>query len=299
MSSHTGIWTAIITPFDQNGESIQFDLFSKLIERQIQAGITGLVVAGSTGEGNCLRNEEFEELVTRAAQYRNDIQIMASCGQSATWRAIEWAKIAKRAGAHSLLVSTPAYNKPPQEALVSYFESVAKAAEGLPLMVYNIPGRTAVNLTPATLEKIWQIPGIQSLKESSGQWDQFLEMQQNCPPSREILCGDDPSSLAFWTHGAVGTVSVLSNLAPRWVVSQWKAFLDQNLIKARETFFKSLNLTRALFCESNPIPVKWAVASLLSVRMGMRPPLRDLSLESQARLRKEMEAAAAILEGEK
>lgn len=284
-----GVWTALISPIDafpHTDGQVNESLWSRLIERQIEAKVDGVIVAGSTGEGQTMTDQEWAQLVQKAATYTDRIQVMASVGASATWRVIELAKKAKELGATSLLVSSPPYNKPTPSGLIAHFSQISKATNGMPMMVYNIPGRTAVNISAETMRKIWKIPGVESLKESAGDWNQYLQMQEDCPPGKFILSGDDPSSLAFWSHGAQGTVSVLGNLAPKHLVKMWRSFQSEEWRQTRELFFASQELTRNLFCESNPIPIKWAVSHLLETPLPVRLPLEELSALHQKKLTK-------------
>lgn len=279
-----GIHTAIITPFVEKGFGIQERTWRALIERQIEAKINGIVVAGSTGEGQTLYSEEWETALQIACEYRDKIQIMASVGSSATWQSIDRLKRAQDLGAHSCLVSTPPYNKPTQEGLFQHFESLHQASPNMPLVIYNIPGRTAVNLQASTLQRLWKIPSVSAIKESSGDWSQFLEMMEACPKDKSILSGDDPSALAFWTHGSTGLVSVMSNVFPRIAKKLWDLFQDKKYDEAKNLFYEALPYVRLLFIESNPIPTKWILSKILKTDLPVRLPLTELSLSYQEKL---------------
>lgn len=277
-----GIFTAIVTPFkDPAHRGIDQECFAQLLDRQVEAGVDGVVVAGSTGEGPTLYEEEWENLVETAVSYKDRLHIMASCGSSSSWQTEQKIVKAKELGVHSFLVASPAYNKPPQHALVSHFKKMAEVAAPKALMIYNIPGRTAVNITPETFEELWQIPNIQAVKESSGNWSQFLKMRSQLPSEKYLLSGEDPLNLAFFTHGAHGSVSVLSNIAPRALVEIWQACQKQEWEKAQKIFFQCLPMVEKLFCESNPIPVKWAVSQVIDKPLTPRPPLTPLSETNQ------------------
>lgn len=272
-----GIFTALVTPFQDRGFGIHEKIFRELIERQISAKIDGLVIAGSTGEGPSLKENEWIQAIQIASEYSSHIHIMVSIGSSSTWMTSEKAQLAVSLGAESLLVSSPAYNKPTQLGLLEHFQEVAHQVPHTPLMVYNIPGRTGVNITAETMQKIWEIENIIALKESSGNWAQFLQMQSRLPEGKSIFSGDDPLNLAFFLHGASGSVSVLSNLLPESLVSLWSKAEAQQWQEARKEFFDLLNLTEALFLESNPIPVKWALGQVLGHDLSPRAPLSRLS----------------------
>lgn len=270
-----GVYTAIISPLAEQGFGIHEALWRRLIQRQIDAGIAGIVVAGSTGEGQTLCDEEWETAIKLAAEYRDQIQIVASVGTSSTHESVRLTQKAEQLGAHAVLVSTPPYNKPPQSGLIEHFKAIAEAST-LQNMLYNIPGRTAVNLMPETLLELWNVPNISGLKESSGDWQQFLTMQENCPRDKAILCGDDPSVLAFAQHGASGLVSVLSNVCPKATVELWNA-CDQGQKEKAQSLFKVLfPFIRTLFVQSNPIPTKFIVSQILGVEMKPRLPLLPL-----------------------
>lgn len=279
-----GIYTAIISPFSEASFGINESVWRQLIERQIAAGIDGIVIAGSTGEGQTMYPEEWESSLRMACEYREKIQIMASAGASATWQSIERVKRAKEFGAHSCLVSSPPYNKPTQKGLIAHFEAIYTACSDLPIMVYNIPGRTAVNIQAETMTEIFKIDSVHSLKESSGDWNQFLQMQMNCPKGKTILSGDDPSALAFWLHGAKGLVSVLSNICPKAVKTIWNSFEQGNQEEALKIFDELQNFTKLLFCESNPIPTKYVMSKVLGVSLRPRLPLLELSLSHREKL---------------
>lgn len=272
-----GIFTALVTPFQDRGFGIDEKIFRGLIERQISAKIDGLVIAGSTGEGPSLKENEWIQAIQIASEYSSHIHIMVSIGSSSTWMTSEKAQLAVSLGAESLLVSSPAYNKPTQLGLLEHFQEVARQVPHTPLMVYNIPGRTGVNITAETMQKIWEIENITALKESSGNWAQFLQMQSRLPEGKSIFSGDDPLNLAFFLHGASGSVSVLSNLLPESLVSLWSKAESQQWQEARKEFFDLLNLTEALFLEPNPIPVKWALGQVLGYDLSPRAPLSRLS----------------------
>jgi len=276
-----GIYTALITPFSDSG--IESSLFRKLIERQIEAGTAGIVIAGSTGEGQTLTQSEWKHLIEAAKPYREKIDVMVSCGSSATWDAVEKIKIAQDLGATSVLVASPAYNKPTPAGLIKHFEQVASASQ-VPVMVYNIPGRTAVNISADVMQKIWSFEKISALKESAGNWGQFLELRAQLPEDKFLFSGDDPLNLAFAVHGAHGSVSVLSNVFPKLVVQLWSHAQSDNWEAARTLFKRVYPLTTQLFSESNPIPVKWAVSYLIGAKMPPRLPLTDLQASHQKAL---------------
>jgi 4-hydroxy-tetrahydrodipicolinate synthase len=288
-----GVYTAIVTSFSKQDE-VDLKIFEKLVSRQVEAGVQGIVVAGSTGEGACLRLPEWESLIECAVRTSaGKIDVMVSCGSSSTHESMEKAQRAESLGATSLLISSPAYNKPTQKGLLLHFEKIAKASS-LPIMLYNIPGRTAVNIRAETIQELWKIPNIRSLKESSGDWAQYLEIQKNLPEGKSLLSGDDPLSLAMAAHGADGVVSVVSNVFPKTWCQFWKYSQEGQVVEARRILLSLIDFIQALFCESNPIPVKWAVAEKLGLELPPRLPLTPLSESSTARLKEELRRACEL-----
>ena len=280
----------MVTPFRATSFGIDEKAFRQLIERQIEAGIHGIAVAGSTGEGQTMSPAEWEEALKIASGYRSQIHIMASCGASSTWQCIEKMEKLGKLEVHSALISSPPYNKPPQDALVQHYTEISKAVPSVPIMVYNIPGRTAVNILASTMTEIWKIPSVQALKESSGNWNQFLDLKQNLPSEKALFSGDDFSALSFFVHGANGLVSVLSNIAPKACVQIWNLIQKKDFGSAQEVFFDLKKMMDLLFCESNPIPVKWAVGQLIQRDLAPRLPLRALSSNFHSTIQSELSA---------
>lgn len=273
-----GLYTALVTPLTES--TVDLDLFKELILRQKEAGSHGVVIAGSTGEGQVLREKEWGSLIECAASFRDSLDIMISCGASSTWQVIERSKQAEDLGASSLLISTPAYNRPPQEGLCRHFQKIAQASK-LPIMLYNIPSRTGVNLEAKSLQELWACDNIQSIKESSGNWQQFIEIQSKLPKGKSVFCGDDPQALSFFAHGSQGLVSVLSNLFPKKILRIWELSREENWTAARELFFELKPLMDILSLAPNPIPVKWALSQLLRKDFGLRLPLCPLDSKHQ------------------
>jgi 4-hydroxy-tetrahydrodipicolinate synthase len=289
-----GIYTALITPFSDGQKGVDEKTYRKLIERQIAAGVRGIIVAGSTGEGQTLTESEWKELLKIALPYKEQIQILGSCGTSSTLETKERFKYLAEIGVDAALIATPAYNKPPQRGLVEHYRQIASSAPQLPIMAYNIPGRTAVNLTPATIQELWKISSIQALKESSGNWDQILEIRKDLPKDKFLLSGDDPLNLPFFSIGAHGSVSVLSNVAPKAVVQCYEAFKKGDLASAQKIQWSIHRLIQLLFTESNPIPVKWAVGHLLQKDLPPRLPLVKLDEVYHSSLKAELDQLAEV-----
>jgi len=247
-----GIYTALVTPL-RDGE-VDREAWLRLVRRQLDAGVAGLVPAGSTGEGATLTVAEKEWLVRSCLELaRGRCAVVAGAGTNDTRTTIENVRAAREWGADAALVVTPYYNKPQPHALVAHFQAVARAVD-LPIMVYNVPGRTAVNLLPATAAEIAAEPNVVALKESSGNPDQIEEAIGRC--DLKVFCGDDGLSFPVWGLGARGTVSVVSNLLPGAVVRMWRAWQAGDVARA---FWLSRRLdpvVKACFVETNPVPVK-------------------------------------------
>lgn len=285
-----GVYTALITPFSSSGK-IDLGLWEQLIQRQIDAGVSGIVVAGSTGEGQCLEKEEWSALIERAGKLgAGKIDVMASCGSFSTAETIRKVKEAESLGASSFLVSTPPYIKPTQEGLVRHFEGISLETTR-PIMVYNIPGRTAVGLTAESIQRLWEFDSVQAIKESSGDWGLFLKIQQSLPTDKFLFSGDDPAALAMAAHGASGIVSVVANLFPIAWVDFWRSAEEGKYEAAREIFSQLIELIHHLFCESNPIPTKWAMGEILGQKLPPRMPLLELSEKNRPILSEKLKAA--------
>jgi len=289
-----GVWTALITPFQTSGSGIDEVLFRKLIERQVEAQARAVVLAGSTGEGPTLSLEEWSTLIKIAAPFRDRIHICVSCGTSSTHESTERLKRAADLGAQSALVSTPAYNKPMPKGVIAHFEALAKAKPNFPLVVYNIPGRTATNISVETMAELWKIPEVMALKESSGNWAQFLDLIETLPAKKNILSGDDPMNIAMIAHGASGTVSVLSNAIPKMLVELVEAVSFGRIAEASEIFYATYPLTKAVFSESNPIGIKYAMGLLMGRDLLPRLPLTRLEEKNAERIKHELKVLGVL-----
>jgi len=287
-----GIYTALVTPFKPaplNAEAaaevgIDEGLFSQIIERQIEAGVSGIIVGGSTGEGQSLSEHELKQAFKIASPFRGKVQIIGACGSSSTEETISKLKHIEDQGAEAVLVSSPPYNKPPQRGLIEHFQKIA-ASTRLPLIIYNIPSRTAVNILPITLKELWKIPNAIAIKESSGNWDQIQQIALEIPETKTLLSGDDPFNLPVFSIGGRGAVSVISNLAPRSLVHLWKSWLKKDLEAVRKTNASLQAFMPLLFVESNPIPVKWAMGEILKAELKPRLPLVSLETSVCERVR--------------
>jgi 4-hydroxy-tetrahydrodipicolinate synthase len=284
-----GIFTALVTPF-RNG-AIDVAAFEKLIDNQIAAGISGVVAVGTTGESPTLSHEEREELIRVAiATAKERCQVLAGTGSNATQHAVADTKMAEKLGADGGLLVAPYYNKPSQEGLFRHFKTIADATS-LPIMLYNIPGRCGVDIAPDTVTRLAkECSNIVSIKEASGSVERISELRARLPESFTILSGDDSLTLPFMSVGAVGVVSVASNLFPAKVCALVRAYECGDAKLAFNLHHKMFPLFKDLFIEPNPVPVKTALGWRGAMSGEVRLPLCEMSESSQARLRKTLEA---------
>lgn len=281
-----GSWVALTTPFDSEGRLDQ-DVYAELIHRQLKGGTRGLVPCGSTGEAATLLHEEFRRCIDIAcAESRGNAPVMAGVGTNATWKAIETAREAEALGVDALLVLAPYYNKPTQEGLYLHFRAVARETR-LPVMIYNIPGRTGVNVAPATIARVAKdCRNVVAVKEAAGSLDQVSEILNLAPKGFTVMSGDDSLTVPMMAVGARGVVSVAANVAPRQTQALCAAALKGDFKKAAALHLKMFPLIKALFVETNPIPVKAAQELLGLCRAEPRLPLTPLSAAARPALKK-------------
>ena len=278
-----GAMTALATPFAEDG-GLDLPALEGLVHWQIDRGIHGLVPCGTTGEGATLTDEEHSrviETVVRTASGR--VPVVAGCGSSDTRRTLDAARRAAEAGADALLVVSPYYNKPNRSGMIRHYEEVAAATE-LPLVVYNVPGRTGQDLGAGLILELATIPGIVGVKEASGDLDQIATILAGRPPGFAVLSGDDPLTLPTIALGAHGVISVVSNEAPGEMARLVAAALENDMVEARRLHYRLLPLMRANFLESNPVPVKTVLAMMGRCPGGLRAPLGPASDTTRQRL---------------
>jgi 4-hydroxy-tetrahydrodipicolinate synthase len=267
-----GAFTALVTPFGSDG-SVDFDALAGLVSWQIDSGIHGLMPCGTTGEGATLDEDELVETVStvvRAAQGR--VPVVAGCGSNDTRRTVAAAVAAAEAGADGLLVVSPYYNKPNHSGMLAHYETIGRCTS-LPVVVYNVPGRTGQNLGADLILELASLPGIAGVKEASGNLEQIAAILERRPAGFAVLSGDDALALPTLSLGAEGLVSVVSNEAPRETSELVEAALEGDYERARELHFRLLPLMRANFLESNPVPVKTALGILGRCSETLRAPL--------------------------
>ena len=282
-----GTFTALVTPFRDGG--IDTSAFEKLIEAQIAAGITGIVAVGTTGESPTLSHEEREQVIRLAVAIANKRgQVLAGTGSNATHHAVADTKAAEKLGVDGALLVAPYYNKPSQEGLFRHFKTVADATP-LPIMLYNIPGRCGVDIAPDTVARLAkECRNIVSIKEASGSVERVSELRARLPESFTILSGDDSLTLPFMSVGAVGVVSVASNLFPAEICALVHACQSGDAKSAENLHRKLFPLFKDLFIEPNPVPVKTALGWHGAMSGECRLPLCEMSEANQARLRKSL-----------
>jgi 4-hydroxy-tetrahydrodipicolinate synthase len=280
-----GTFTALVTPF-RDGE-IDVSAFEQLIEAQIGAGITGIVAIGTTGESPTLSHQEREQVIRLAVARANKrCLVLAGTGSNATQHAIADTKLAEKLGADAALLVAPYYNKPSQEGLFRHFKAIADATS-LPIMLYNIPGRCGVDIIPETVAHLAnECRNIVCIKEASGSVERVGELRRRLPDAFTILSGDDSLTLPFMAIGAVGVVSVASNLFPSQVCALVRACESGDLKSAAKLHRRLLPLFKDLFIEPNPVPVKTALGWRGEISPEVRLPLCEMSESNQARLRK-------------
>jgi 4-hydroxy-tetrahydrodipicolinate synthase len=255
-----------------------------LVERQITAGISGLVPCGSTGESATLSADEHRQVIDIViSSAAGRVPVMAGTGSNNTREAIGFTQHAKEAGAAAALLLSPYYNKPTQEGLVEHFEAIANETH-FPLVIYNIPGRTASNIAPETIARLADHEFIVGVKEACGDLEQITQVIALCPDDFDVLAGDDPLLLPILAIGGKGSIAVTSNVVPETMLELYRSHQSGDTTRAREIHYKLLPLFNALFTETNPIPVKAALALMGAMRDDIRLPLTQITQPNRDRL---------------
>jgi 4-hydroxy-tetrahydrodipicolinate synthase len=279
-----GSIVAIVTPF-KNSE-LDEEAYRELIERQIEKGTSAIVPTGTTGESATLSMEEHARVIDVAVKAVNKrVPVIAGTGGNNTNEAIELTTHAKKVGADATLQVTPYYNKPTQEGLYQHFKAVAKAAP-LPQVLYNVPGRTSVNLLPDTVARLAELPEVVAIKEASGNLVQMAEIINLVGDKIDLLSGDDNLTLPVLALGGKGVISVVANIVPRDTADMVSAWEEGDYGRSKDLFYKLLPLCQAMFYETNPIPVKTALALMGKIKGEFRLPLVPISPANEERLRK-------------
>ncbi|MBI4596121.1 MAG: 4-hydroxy-tetrahydrodipicolinate synthase [Candidatus Tectomicrobia bacterium] len=270
-----GSFVAIVTPF-RNGQIDEKSL-SELIEFQLKEGTHGIVPCGSTGESATLSHQEHERVIEHTIRVVDGrVPVIAGTGSNSTEEALKLTRHAKKVGADGALMITPYYNKPTQEGLYRHFSLIAEKVD-IPIVLYNVPGRTGVNMTPQTVERLAQIPNIVGIKEASGSLQQISDLINLCGDKITVLSGDDGLTLPILSVGGKGVISVTANILPADAASLVTEFEAGNWLKAREINSYLHTINQALFIETNPIPVKTALALMEKISGELRLPLCPMS----------------------
>jgi 4-hydroxy-tetrahydrodipicolinate synthase len=294
--SLSGVFTALVTPFRDDGTLDEAGL-RRLVKRQIAGGVAGLVPCGTTGEAVTLDADEHERVVAVVAEEARSasrhVRVIAGCGSNDTRKSQDLAERCRRAGADALLVVTPYYNKPTPKGLVAHFTAVAEAGR-LPVVLYNVPGRTGVNMQPETVLELAKNSRIVGVKEASGSLDQACEILRARPDGFAVLSGEDSLAVPIIACGGDGVIAVISNEAPGLYVEAIAFALAGNRLRASELQAKLFPLMKANFRESNPIPVKWALERLSLIGGRLRLPLVPLSAGHHAALEDALRIAGLL-----
>ena len=287
MSIFKGSGVAIITPFNENG--IDYEKLRELLEWHIKESTDAIVICGTTGEATTMTEQEKKDAIKFTVDVVNKrIPVIAGTGSNDTLYAVELSQYAERVGADGLLLVTPYYNKTTQEGLIHHYNSIANKTT-LPIILYNVPSRTGLNILPETCLELSKTENIVAIKEASGNISQIAKIAALCGNNLSIYSGNDDQNIPILSLGGIGAISVLSNVAPRFTHNMIYDFLNGNIEKARFAQLQSLELIESLFCEVNPIPVKTAL-NMMGYNFGKpRLPLIDMSKSGKQHLKKSLE----------
>ena len=287
-----GAIVAIVTPFKDG--KVDEEALRRLIDEQIANGTDSISPCGTTGESTTLSHEEHDRVIEVTVEAVNKrVPVIAGTGSNSTAEAVRLTKHAWKAGADAALMVCPYYNRPTQEGLYRHYRAIAEEVP-IPIVIYNIPGRTGTNLQTETLARLAEIPNIVGVKEASGSLKQMSDVVRLCGPDFSVLSGDDIFTLALMAIGGAGVISVISNVAPRDMAEMVDSFTAGDLSKARMLHHKMSPLIDALFLETNPIPVKAALAMMGKITYELRLPLCRMGEKNEAILKKEMQRYGLI-----
>jgi 4-hydroxy-tetrahydrodipicolinate synthase len=289
-----GSIVALVTPMSEAG-AVDFDAYESLLDWHLQQGTDGIVIVGTTGEGPTVTPEETAQLLERAVRRLGGrIPVIAGTGTASTQVTIERTRAACEAGVDAVLVVTPYYNKPSQEGLFRHYSAVGDASS-VPVILYNVPSRTAVDLLPDTVARLAQHPQIVAVKEATGRIERAREILARCGDDFLLFSGDDATAREWMLAGAHGVISVTANVVPRAMHDLCAAALDGDIARAAAIDAGIAALHRDLFLEANPIPVKWALARMGRMSAGLRLPLTPLASEYHAAVAAALAAAGVAL----
>lgn len=283
-----GAYTALVTPF-KNGQ-VDYAALEALIESQIAKGIDGLVPCGTTGESPTLNEKEHGEVIAFTVKtVKKRVPVIAGTGSNSTAEAIHYTRHAKEAGADAVLLVCPYYNKPSQKGILAHFTAIADAVD-IPQVLYNIPGRSVVNMTPETIAELSRHRNIVGVKEASGNLEQMIKIKALCRPDFDLISGDDTITLPILSVGGVGVISVISNLMPQETSRIVHSYLEGKTEESRELFMKYFELTKAVMAaDVNPVGIKTVLALRGQIAEEFRLPLVPASIEAKESLRKQLD----------
>ncbi len=281
---YRGAFTALVTPFKNN--QLDEEAYRQLIEWQLEQDIDGVVPCGTTGESATLTHEEHKRAISICVeQVKGRVPVIAGAGSNCTSEAVDLTKHAKDAGADAALLITPYYNKPTDAGLVAHFKTIAREVP-IPFFIYNVPGRTSLNVRPATVARIFrEVPEAIGIKEATGNLKQVSEVIEKCGPDFIVLSGDDFTVLPLLSVGGHGVISVTSNIIPNMMHSLCRAYKDNNQDEAKKLHHRMAPLCRAMFLETNPIPVKTSLALMKKIELELRLPLVPMLEDNEASLK--------------
>jgi len=279
----TGSLVPIVTPF-KNGQ-IDHDGLERVIEYVLAGGSDGIIPCGTTGESATLSHDEHEEVIRATIEIvKKRVPVVAGTGSNSTAEAIRLTKAAEKLGAEGALLISPYYNKPTQEGIFQHYKAIAESVK-IPIIVYNIPGRTGSKIEPSTLARMSHVPGIAGVKEATGSIESTVEIVAQSKPGFAVFCGEDAINFPVLACGGAGLISAMANVVPKQLADQARAAKEKRWEDARKIHFELRAITQVLFCETNPIPVKTACALLGLCSAEMRPPMTPLSEGNLARLK--------------
>jgi len=280
-----GSMVAIVTPFKNNGTELDELKLKNLVDFQISNNTFVIVPCGTTGESATLSIEEHErviDIVIRTA--KGKAKVMAGTGSNNTNEAIKLTRHAKEAGADGALIITPYYNKPTQEGIYRHFRALSDSVD-IPLIAYNIASRTGTNITPETMQRLSTLKNVVAVKEASGNLNQMAEIRNMCDADFDLISGDDSVTLPVLAIGGCGVISVIANIIPKDVSDMVSAYMNGDIEKARDLYYKTLPLVKAMFIETNPIPIKTAMSMLGMIEPDMRLPMCNISEANKEKLK--------------
>jgi 4-hydroxy-tetrahydrodipicolinate synthase len=296
MTTFEGLAVALATPFDRRGE-VDLPAFRRLVAHVVSGGVDTLVALGTSGEASTLDERERDLVVQACLAESRGRPVVVGTGTNATSTTVKYTLRAREMGAAGALVVTPYYNKPMDAGMFAHYAAIAKAAPGFPIIAYNVPGRTAVSISLAALDRIWGIPEVVALKESTGNLPRIADIARTLPPGKTLLAGDDNVALASIAVGAAGLVSVIANVLPRETKALVEAARRADLAEAQRIDQRLRPLMDALFVESNPIPLKAALSLAGICEPAVRLPLTPAEPATVEKLKAGLKTAAGVREG--